>query len=85
MSPIELRRIDPSRNMHHFYRLDIEPELFAGFLLLKQLGRIGARGQIKAERYDGEALAFLALQLDAVKKRQRGYALIDAGCKTSIP
>jgi WGR domain len=47
---IELHRIDASRIMRRFYRLDIAPDLFGGFLLMKQWGRIGARGQIKAER-----------------------------------
>jgi WGR domain len=43
---IELRRVDASQNMRRFYRLDIVPDLFGGFLLMKQWGRIGARGQI---------------------------------------
>ena len=45
---IELRRLDPTRNMRRFYRLDVQPDLFGGFLLLKQWGRIGAGGRIKA-------------------------------------
>ena len=61
MNAIELRRIDPARNMRRFYRLDIEPDLFGGFLLMKAWGRIGASGQIKAERYDDEAPALAAL------------------------
>jgi hypothetical protein len=28
--PVELRRIDPARNMHRFYRLAIEPDRFGG-------------------------------------------------------
>jgi predicted DNA-binding WGR domain protein len=30
MKPVELRRLDPARNMYRFYRLDIEPDLFGG-------------------------------------------------------
>jgi predicted DNA-binding WGR domain protein len=74
MNVCELRRIDPTRNMRRFYRLDIEPDLFGGFLLMKQWGRIGACGQTKAERYDNEALAAAALQRQAERKRRRGYA-----------
>ena len=40
---LELRRIDDTRNMRRFYRLDMQPELFGGVLLLRQWGRIGAR------------------------------------------
>ena len=32
MSAVHLRRVDPSRNMRGFYRLDIEPDLFGGLL-----------------------------------------------------
>jgi predicted DNA-binding WGR domain protein len=39
---LHLRRIDPTRNMCRFYRLDVQPDLFGGFLLLKQWGRIEA-------------------------------------------
>ena len=68
---LELRP-DPTRNMRRFYRLDVQPDLFSGFLLLKQWGRIGAGGRIKAERYDAEAPA-----LDQVeRKRRRGYGEI---------
>ena len=71
---IELRRIDAAKNMRRFYRLDIAPDLFGGFLLLKQWGRIGARGQIKAERFEDEAPALDALQRHAERKARRGYA-----------
>jgi predicted DNA-binding WGR domain protein len=62
--PVELRRIDPAQNMRHFYALDIEADLFGGARLMKQFGRIGARGRI-------EALA--ALQKQAERKTRRGY------------
>jgi predicted DNA-binding WGR domain protein len=74
MTALHLRRIDPSRNMRRFYRLDMQPDLFGGVLLMKEWGRIGARGRIMAERYDSEALAADALQRQAARKRRRGYA-----------
>lgn len=72
MTPVELRRCDPSRNMRRSYRLDIERDLFGGFLLLKHWGRIGTRGRIRAERYENEALAAEALQRQAARKSRRG-------------
>ncbi len=71
---VELHRIDPAKNMRRFYRLDIAPDLFGGFLLLRQWGRIGAGGRIKAERYDAEAPALDALRRQAERKRRRGYS-----------
>jgi predicted DNA-binding WGR domain protein len=74
MTALHLRRIDPARNMRRFYRLDIEPDLFGGVLLVKEWGRIGARGRMVAESYDSEVLAADALQRQADRKRRRGYA-----------
>ena len=47
MPSIDLRRLDPLRNMRRFYRLDIEPHLFGGVLFLKAWGRIGTRGRVR--------------------------------------
>jgi predicted DNA-binding WGR domain protein len=73
MNAVHLRRIDPTRNMHRFYRLDVQPDLFGGVLLVKEWGRIGAYGRMVAEPYDSEALAAVALQRHAERKRRRGY------------
>jgi predicted DNA-binding WGR domain protein len=70
---LELRRIDAARNMRRFYRLDVQPDLFGGFLLLKQWGRIGARGRIVADRFDDATLAVAALAQHAARKARRGY------------
>ena len=48
--------------MHRFYRLDLQPDLFGGVLLVKEWGRNGAQGRMVAESYDSEALAAIALQ-----------------------
>jgi predicted DNA-binding WGR domain protein len=74
MNAVHLRRLDPARNMQRFYRLDVQPDLFGGILLMKEWGRIGARGRMVAERCDNEALAAVASQRHAERKRRRGYA-----------
>jgi predicted DNA-binding WGR domain protein len=74
MNAVHLRRLDPARNMQRFHRLDVQPDLFGGILLMKEWGRIGARVRMVAERYDNEALAAVALQRHAERKRRRGYA-----------
>ena len=73
MTAVNLRRVDPARNMSRFYWLDVQPDLFGGVLLVKEWGRIGAHGRTVAERYDTEALAAAALQRQAERKRRRGY------------
>jgi predicted DNA-binding WGR domain protein len=77
---IELRRIDPARNMRRFYRLDTQPDLFGGFLLMKQWGRIGTSGRITAERFETPGLAAVALAKQARRKERRSYT---ARCPTS--
>jgi len=42
--PVELRRIDPTRNMRRFYRLDGQPDLFGGVLLVKEWDASARRG-----------------------------------------
>jgi predicted DNA-binding WGR domain protein len=73
MSPVHLVRIDPSRNMRRFYRLDVQPDLFGGFAIVKEWGRIGSRGRLVGEWHLTEALARAALQRQAARKRRRGY------------
>ena len=73
MSALHLCRIDDARNMRRFYRLDVQPDLFGGVLLVKQWGRIGTSGRIVDESYDSEALAADAMQRQAERKRRRGY------------
>jgi predicted DNA-binding WGR domain protein len=77
---VHLRRIDPARNMHRFYRLDVQPNLFGGVLLVKEWGRIGTHGRMVVEPYDSEAIAADALQRHAERKKRRGYAVL---CSTS--
>jgi predicted DNA-binding WGR domain protein len=68
--------------MRRFYRLDVQPDLFCGVFLMKEWGRIGTQGRMVAERYDVEALALVALQRQAERKRRRGYG--DAYASTRL-
>lgn len=70
--PVKLRRIVATKIVRRFYRLDVQPDLFGGVLLTKAWGRVGARGCKIARRYDTEALATIALQRQAERKRP-GY------------
>ena len=70
---IDLRRIDPAQNMRRFYRMSVQPDLFGGACLVREWGRIGARGQQLIERHADEGRAVSALmKLSAIKQR-RGY------------
>jgi predicted DNA-binding WGR domain protein len=73
MTAVKLHRIDPARNMRRFYSLDVQPELFGGFVVVKEWGRIGARGRVTDELHATENLAAAAMQRHAARKRRRGY------------
>ena len=73
MNAVHLARIDPAGNMCRFYRLDVQPDLFGGLAVLKEWGRIGARGRMMDEWHMSEAQALAALQRQAERKRRRGY------------
>ena len=61
----QFSRIDPARNMCRFYRLDVQPDPFGGFAVVKEWGRIGARGRMMDEWHMTEAQAHSALQRQA--------------------
>jgi predicted DNA-binding WGR domain protein len=75
MSAVHLIRIDPARNMRRFYALDVQPDLFGGFAVVKAWGRIGRRGRMMDELHPTEALAVAAMLRQAERKRRRGYGL----------
>ena len=74
MNAVHLSRIDPARNMRRLHRLDVQPDLFGGFAVVKEWGRIGVRRCRVAESYATEALGDAAMQHQAEGERRRGYA-----------
>ena len=76
MDAVHLRRVDATRNMRRFYRIEIQTDLFGGTLLVKQWGRIGKCGRMAARRYADATLAAEALQKQIARKRRRGYAIV---------
>jgi len=73
MTAVTLYRIDPARNMRRFYALDVQPDLFGVFIVVKEWGRIGTGGRIMDEPHPTETLAVAAMQRQAERKRRRGY------------
>jgi predicted DNA-binding WGR domain protein len=59
--------------MCRFYRLDVQPDLFGGFAVVKEWGRIGAPGRVSCAWQAIEQEARAALERQAARKRRRGY------------
>jgi predicted DNA-binding WGR domain protein len=51
MSAVTLYRVDPARNMRRFYRLDLQPDLFGAWCVVREWGRIGRPGQTRVVSY----------------------------------
>lgn len=74
MFSVHLVRIDPSRRMRRYYHIDVQPNLFGGFSLIREWGRIGRRGgRIRHDPHSTEAEAASALQRLHDVKCGRGY------------
>jgi len=75
----ELVKRVPAERQARFYRLAIWPDLFGGFSLAREYGRIGQDGRLRLDHHPdieaaGDAFADLFRQ-----KQRRGYALLADG------
>jgi predicted DNA-binding WGR domain protein len=70
---MDLTRVDPSQNLHRFYRMEIMPGLFGDWALVREWGRVGLAGQVRVDWYDTEADAKDARFDIQMQKAKRGY------------
>ncbi|MGX7744023.1 WGR domain-containing protein [Rhodopseudomonas parapalustris] len=74
--PLNLRRIDATRNMRRFYSLGIQPTLFGGASVVRNWGRIGSVGQCKVETFDISYHAEVEFTRVERAKRRKGYVVL---------
>jgi predicted DNA-binding WGR domain protein len=74
MSAFILHRTDPARNMRRFYLLDVQPDLFGQWCLIREWGRKGQGGQVRAAAFPTEEEARGALIKQRQAKERRGYS-----------
>ena len=68
-----LTRIDSSRNVRRFYRMEIVPGLFGDWGLVREWGRIGRDGQVRTDWFASETDANDARFELHMAKAKRGY------------
>lgn len=78
MTAETLHRLDPARNMRRFYRLDVQPDLFGAWGVVREWGRIGRPGRVRVDPYPTEAEAAARMQRQRAAKRGRGYVPLAA-------
>lgn len=74
----EMMRLEkrvPAENQHRFYNLDLAPDLFGGWTLVREYGRIGNPGRLVIDWFETKEESREALQRLARQKQQRGYNL----------
>ena len=69
-----LHRRDPNRHMARFYRLRLQPRLWGGVALVREWGRIGSPGRLRADAHDSTEAAERAGERLMTVKRRRGYS-----------
>lgn len=69
-----LERIDRARNMARYYRLSVVETLFGDWAMLREWGRIGSRGQSRAEWCVSEDDALRRLDERRRERQRRGYS-----------
>lgn len=73
MSGTYLTRSNASCNMNRFYRMEVQPDLFGGWTLWREWGRIGRAGQLRRDAYLNEQEGQAALTDLMRQKLKRGY------------
>jgi len=74
MTAITLQRSDPAKNLHRYYRLDVQPDLFGAWCFVREWGREGRSGQVKQVPFPTPDEAQAALDRQRRAKERRGYA-----------
>ena len=59
--------------MHCFHRLSVEPDLFGGFALVTEWGRIGQGGRVERVCFSEASVAEAALSRQAARKYRLGH------------
>jgi predicted DNA-binding WGR domain protein len=67
----------PAKRQTRFYRLAIWPDLFGGFSLAREYGRIGQAGHLRLYTLAQEDDARSALVKILGRKRRRGYVQVE--------
>jgi predicted DNA-binding WGR domain protein len=70
---LTIHRRDPSQNMARFYAVGLQADLLDGWSVVREWGRIGRPGRVKADLHDALTPAQTAAEGLAAKKRGRGY------------
>ncbi len=70
---VYLERIDQARNMARYYRLSVVETLFGEWVMVREWGRIGSRGQSREHCCASPDHAEALLEVHQTQRVRRGY------------
>lgn len=70
---VDLLRIEPTRNIRRFYRVVVVPSLFGEWTVMREWGRIGQPGTVRARTFASEPKAHAVADMLLRAKQRRGY------------
>lgn len=70
---MDLRRVDDTRTLQRFYRMEIMPGLFGDWSLVREWGRIGQSARIRVDWFATEVAAKDARFDIQMQTAKRGY------------
>ena len=70
-----LLKVDMEKNQRRFYNLHLAPDLFGGWSLVREWGRLGSGGTLRIMPFDTEEEARQALKKVQEAKLKHGYSL----------
>jgi predicted DNA-binding WGR domain protein len=71
--PETITRRDPERRMARFYAMHVQGTLFGAWSLIREWGRIGSPGRVRADPHAAIDEAEAAAERIAATKRRKGY------------
>jgi predicted DNA-binding WGR domain protein len=82
---IVLHKHVPERNLHRFYALEVVPNLFGAWSLIRSWGRIGTPGQQRIDWHDTRDAAEQACDRLSQAKQRRGYCVHEDPARAAAP
>ena len=74
MSSTYLKKIDQSANQYRYYSIRIDPDLFGGWTLIRQWGRLDCDGgRLRMDNFESKKEALNRLSEIVIQKKNRGY------------
>lgn len=70
---VYLERIDGARNMARYYRLSVAETLFGEWVMIREWGRIGRRGQSREHCCGSADEACELVKTHTMQRLKRGY------------